>query len=220
MLVSASSSTSFVFLFMNVWSLLHRPKNRTLIWLSAHQQDQYKQFQKLVLLLPQTYKDMQIEFVTSESSREKKMQQKLSFTHKHLHMDLTWGYMPLRSPLLFLILWIDKGTGFFKTVTLILFQTSGVVGSWAIFSTISMSSGRTEPNTVYAFFHSWWFARLMKNSGPEPIQATEPLLIIGHTSVGILLNVIPWGSSFPWINAKGGPKGAWESHKTRLSYNY
>ena len=124
----------------------------------------------------------------------------------------------LRSPLLFLILRINKETGSSKTVTLILFQTSDLVGSWAIFSAISMSSGRTEPNTVYACFHSWWFARLMKNSGPEPIHATEPLLIIGHSSVGIFLNIIPWGSSVPWISPKGGPKGAWEIHKTRLSY--
>jgi hypothetical protein len=50
---------------------------------------------------------------------------------------------------------------------------------------------------VYAFFHSWWFARLMKNSGPEPIHATEPLLMIGQASVGIFLNVVPRGSSVP-----------------------
>lgn len=77
MLVGASSSTSFAFHFMNVWSLLHWPKNRALIWLSAHWRDQYKQLQKLVLLLPQAYKAMQIEFVISESSREKKNAKKI-----------------------------------------------------------------------------------------------------------------------------------------------
>lgn len=79
-LVGASSSTSFAFHFMNVWSLLHWPKNRALIWLSAHWRDQYKQLQKLVLLLPQAYKAMQIEFVISESSREKK--------NCHLHTNI------------------------------------------------------------------------------------------------------------------------------------
>lgn len=69
-----------------------------------------------------------------------------------------------------------------------LFQTSGLVGSRAIFSAISMSSGRIEPNTVYTLFHSWWFARLMKNSGPEPTHATEPRFMYGQTSTGIFLN--------------------------------
>lgn len=117
------------------------------------------------------------------------------------------------SPWLVLILRNIKGTYFSRTVTLMLFQTSDLVGSWAIFSAIFISSGRTEPNTVYAFFHSWWLARLIKNSGPEPTQATEPLLIVGQTSFGIFLNVVPWASNVPWIKAKGGPYGAWNFDK-------
>ena len=103
----------------------------------------------------------------------------------------------LRSPRLFFILRMIKGTGFCKTDTLMLFQTSDLVGSCAIFSAISMSSGRTEPNTVYEFFHSSWFARLIKNSGPEPIQATDPLLMVGQASVRIFLNGVPWASRIP-----------------------
>lgn len=76
-----------------------------------------------------------------------------------------------------------------------------------------MSSGRTEPKTVYAFFHSWWFARLIKNSGPEPIQATEPLLIVGQTSVGIFLNGLPMASNVPWTSANGGPYEAYDIEK-------
>lgn len=110
-----------------------------------------------------------------------------------------------------------KATGFSNIVTFIPFQTSDFVGSSAIFSAIPMSSGRTEPKTVYEFFHSWWFARLIKNSGPEPTHATEPLLIKGHTSLGISLKVVPWASSVPWINPNGGPKGAWEIYKRNLS---
>lgn len=122
----------------------------------------------------------------------------------------------VRSPWLVFILRKNKGTGFSKTDTLILFQTSAVVGSWAIFSAMFMSSGRTEAKTVYSFFHSSWFARLIKNSGPEPIHATEPLLMVGQTSVGIFLNITPWASSVPWTSAKGGPKGAWQIHRRTL----
>lgn len=122
----------------------------------------------------------------------------------------------MRSPWLVLILRNINGTGFSNTDTLILFQTSEVVGSWAIFSAMFISSGRTEAKTVYSFFHSSWFARLMKNSGPEPIHATEPLLKVGQTSVGNFLNVAPWASNVPWTSAKGGPKGAWEIHRRML----
>lgn len=134
---------------------------------------------------------------------------------------LIWFHILFRFPCLVLSLRTSKGTGFSKTETLILFQTSDLVGSWAIFSAISMSSGRTEPKTVYAFFHSWWLARLMKNSGPEPTQATEPLLMYGHSSVGIFLNDVPWASSVPWIIAKGGPKGAWKkTQKNKKSFEW
>lgn len=101
-----------------------------------------------------------------------------------------------------------NGTGFSNTETLMLLQTSSLVGSCEIFSAISMSSGRTEPKTVYAFFHSTWLARLIKNSGPEPIHAIDPLRMIGQTSVGISLKMVPWASSVPCISAKGGPNGA------------
>jgi hypothetical protein len=84
-----------------------------------------------------------------------------------------------------------------------------LVGSCVIFSAISMSSGRTKPNTVYAFFHSKWLARLIKKPGPEPTQATDPLLMLWLPSLGISLNIIPWASSDPCISAKGGPKGAY-----------
>ena len=82
-------------------------------------------------------------------------------------------------------------------LTLMLFQTSGLEGSCAILLAISMSSGRIEPNTLYAFFHSRWFARLMKNYGLEPIHAIESLLMIWLVYVGIFLNVVPRGSSVP-----------------------
>jgi len=113
-----------------------------------------------------------------------------------------------QSWLFFLILLSKKGTGFFKTVTLTLFQTSGKVGSVAIFSATCMSSGRTEPKTVYSCFHSEWSAKLIKNSGPGPIKATEPLRKIGQSSTGSLLNGVPCASNVPWINANGGPKPA------------
>lgn len=103
------------------------------------------------------------------------------------------------------ILFNRKGKGFSKTETFMLCQTSDFVGSCAIFSTISMSSGRTEPNTVYAPRHSSWLARLIKNSGPEPTQATDPLLIVGQSSFGFFLNMVPCASRVPWIRAKGGP---------------
>ena len=122
-------------------------------------------------------------------------------------------YDPLNSvSILVLILWICKVTGFSKTETLMLLQTSGLVGSCAIFSTSSISSGRTEPKTVYAFFHSLWLAKLIKNSGPEPTHATDPLLIVGQASVGISLKIVPRASSVPWISAKGGPNGAYIDH--------
>lgn len=59
----------------------------------------------------------------------------------------------------------------------------------------------------------------MKNSGPEPIHATDPLLILGHASICILLNVTPWASIVPWINAKGGPKGAYMVNIKNLGEN-
>lgn len=89
-----------------------------------------------------------------------------------------------------------------------LLQTSSLVGSCEIFSAISMSSGRTEPKTVYAFFHSTWLARLIKNSGPVPTHAIDPLLMAGQNSFGISLKMVPWASSVPCISAKGGPNGA------------
>lgn len=95
--------------------------------------------------------------------------------------------------------------GFSKTDTLTLLQTSCLVGSRAILSAISISSGRTIPKTVYTFFHSLWLAKLMKNSGPEPTHATDPLLMVEQTSNGISLNVILCVSSDPWIKANGGP---------------
>ena len=131
----------------------------------------------------------------------------------------------IQSWLFFLILLSTKGTGFFKTVTLTLFQTSGKVGSVAIFSATFMSSGRTEPKTVYSCFHSEWSAKLIKNSGPGPIKATEPLLRIGQSSTGSLLNGVPCASNVPWINANGGPKPACKIRTHLLSsttteYNY
>lgn len=62
---------------------------------------------------------------------------------------------------------------------------------------MAMSSGRTEPKTVYSFFHSSWFARLMKNSGPDPIQATDPLLMDKQASVGILGIDASWAARVP-----------------------
>jgi len=118
-------------------------------------------------------------------------------------LQSTWllsGFQ-ISSTWLFWILRTNRGTGFSKTVTLTLFHTSAIVGSAEIFSAICMSSGRTEPNTVYSCFHSEWSARLMKNSGPEAIQATEPLLRIGQSSIGSLLKAVPCASSVPWINA-------------------
>lgn len=109
---------------------------------------------------------------------------------------------------LLLILLSKIGTGFSNTDTWTLFQTSDKVGSVAIFSATSMSSGRTEPKTVYSCFHSEWSAKLIKNSGPEPIKATEPLLKMGQSSMGSLLNGVPCASNVPWINANGGPKPA------------
>lgn len=107
-----------------------------------------------------------------------------------------------------------RGIGFSKTETFMLYQTSDIVGSSAIFSTIFMSSGRTEPNTVYGVRHSSWLAKLIKNSGPEPTQATEPLLMVAHSSLGILLNMIPWALRVPWITPNGGPYGAYKAHTT------
>lgn len=101
------------------------------------------------------------------------------------------------------------GTGSFKAETVMLLQTSVLVGSWDIFSKTAISSDRTYPNTVYLFSHSLWLARLMKNSGPEPTQATDPLLMEGQDSFGISLNVDPSALSVPWISAKGGPKEAY-----------
>lgn len=72
-----------------------------------------------------------------------------------------------------------------------------------------MSSDRTEPKTVYGFLHSSWSARLMKNSGPEPTHATDPLLMVGQYSFGISLNIDPGDSNVPWISAKGGPYGVY-----------
>jgi len=82
-------------------------------------------------------------------------------------------------------------------VTLTFFQTSDFVGSIEILSAMCISSGRTEPKTV---LHYQWLARLIKNSGPEPTQATGPLLIVGQSSIGIFLNMDPsppWASNVP-----------------------
>lgn len=49
----------------------------------------------------------------------------------------------------------------------------------------------------------------MKNSGPEPTHATDPLLMVGQYSFGISLNVEPIDSNVPWISAKGGPNEAY-----------
>lgn len=118
-------------------------------------------------------------------------------------------------------LWNLKGTGFSRTETLMLLHMFALVGSRAIFSATSMSSGRTKPNTVYAFFHSLWFAKLMKNSGPEPTHATDPLVIRGQSSLGILLNIIPCASSVPWISAKGGPNEAYtDIQLKKVNNNY
>lgn len=57
----------------------------------------------------------------------------------------------------------------------------------------------------------------MKKAGPEPIQATEPLLIVGQTSMGISLNVVPCASTVPCINPKGGPKAAWNEEDSIAS---
>lgn len=112
------------------------------------------------------------------------------------------------------VLFNRKGIGFSKTETFMLCQFSDFVGSCAIFSTNSMSSGRTEPNTVYAFRHSSWLARLIKNSGPEPTQAIDPLLMAGQSSHGFFLNMTPCASRVPWIRAKGGPYGAYKHTRT------
>lgn len=111
-------------------------------------------------------------------------------------------------------------TGFSRTATLILLQTSGLVGRCAIFSTISISSGRTKPKTVYAFRHSLWLAKLIKNSGPEPTHAIEPLFMVGHASVGISLNIVPWASSVPWTSANGGPNEAYKVHEILLNQTF
>lgn len=136
------------------------------------------------------------------------------YTHRIYTLNLVLIHF-YTCPRLVFILWINKGTGSCNTDTLTLFQTSGFVRRWAIFSAIFMSSGSTEPKTVYEFFHSSWFARLMKNSGPEPIHATEPLLMVGQSSVGIFLNLVPTVSRVPWINANGGPNIALEIQKRK-----
>lgn len=100
-----------------------------------------------------------------------------------------------------------------------LLHKSGLVGSCAIFSATFMSSGRTKPKTVYEFFHSLWFAKLMKNSGPEPNHATDPLVIRGQSSLAILSNIIPCASSVPWIRAKGGPNDAYTETQTHNKLN-
>jgi hypothetical protein len=99
---------------------------------------------------------------------------------------------------------------------LMLFQTFGLEGSCAILSTIFMSSGRIEPNTMYAFFHSWWFARLMKNYGSGPIHATEPLLMIGQAYVGIFLNVVPGVPVFLELVQKEGQNESEKFTKVEL----
>lgn len=106
-----------------------------------------------------------------------------------------------------------RGTGFSRIDTIMLLQTSRWVGSWEIFSKIAISSDRTEPNTAYSFFHSLWLARLIKNSGPEPSHVIDPLLMPGHNSFGISLNIVPWASNVPWIRAKGGPNKAYINNK-------
>lgn len=118
--------------------------------------------------------------------------------HGLLHnLSLSW--------LFFSIFFNRNATGFSKTETVTLLQTSCLVGSREIFSATSMSSARTEPKTVYAFFHSTWLAKLMKNSGPEPTHAIDPLLMVGQNSVGTSLKMVPWASSVPCISPKGGP---------------
>lgn len=128
-------------------------------------------------------------------------------------------YWVWRVAWLVLILRNLKGMGFSKTDTLTLLQTSCLVGSRAILSAISISSGRTKPKTVYTFFHSLWLAKLMKNSGPEPTHATDPLLMVEQTSNGISLNAILCVSSDPWIKANGGPypRGAYQVNSVSVT---
>lgn len=105
-----------------------------------------------------------------------------------------------------------KETGSSSTDTVTLAHTSSFDERPEIFSAISISSGRTKPKTVYDPFHSWWLARLMKNSGPSPTHAIEPRFILGQASFGISLKTIPSASNVPWINAYGGPKEAYAIH--------
>jgi hypothetical protein len=90
-----------------------------------------------------------------------------------------------------------RETGSSSTDTVTLAHTSGFDGRLEIFSAISISSGRTKPKTVYDLFHSWWSARLTKNSGPCPTHATEPRFILGQASLGISLKTIPSASNVP-----------------------
>lgn len=130
----------------------------------------------------------------------------------------TWIFqfaLRLRSPWLSVALLSFNLTGFSNTETSMLLHRSDLVGSWAIFSAMTMSSDKTEPKTVYVLCHSSWLARLMKNSGPDPTHATDPLLIDRHASIGTFLNGTPSASSVPWIRAYGGPNEAWSEQKSR-----